>query len=399
MALDVARIRGLFPALGDGWIHLDAPAGMQIPEQVATAVSMALRAPVSGPGGVFPASHRAQAIVDAARRAVADLVGADPAGVVLGPSSAVLLARLADALGAGWLIGDEVVVSRLDHPSNTAPWQQAAQRCGGIARWAEIDIETCELPAWQYDDLVTARTKAVAITAASGAVGTRPDLNRISETARHAGALVIVDASSAAPFMPVDMATLGADIVVLSASAWGGPPVGALVFRDPALLDRLPSCSLEPGAKGPERLELGPHPYSLLAGLVASVDYLAELDDSASGPRRERVLTSMGSMKAYQAGLLAGLISELRSLHNVMVIGDAMRRVPVFAFAVAGVRAEDAVEHLGKRGICAFADNGHNGVFAALGIGEVGGAVRVGLAHYTNTVEADQLVRSVAELG
>jgi cysteine desulfurase len=399
MALDVARIRGLFPALGDGWIHLDAPAGMQIPEQVATAVSMALRAPVSGPGGVFPASHRAQAIVDAARWAVADLVGADPAGVVLGPSSAVLLARLADALGAGWLIGDEVVVSRLDHPSNTAPWQQAAQRCGGIARWAEIDIETCELPAWQYDDLVTARTKAVAITAASGAVGTRPDLNRISETARHAGALVIVDASSAAPFMPVDMATLGADIVVLSASAWGGPPVGALVFRDPALLDRLPSCSLEPGAKGPERLELGPHPYSLLAGLVASVDYLAELDDSASGPRRERVLTSMGSMKAYQAGLLAGLISELRSLHNVMVIGDAMRRVPVFAFAVAGVRAEDAVEHLGKRGICAFADNGHNGVFAALGIGEVGGAVRVGLAHYTNTVEADQLVRSVAELG
>jgi cysteine desulfurase family protein (TIGR01976 family) len=399
MALDVARIRGLFPALGDGWIHLDAPAGMQIPEQVATAVSMALRAPVSGPGGVFPASQRAQSIVDAGRRAVADLVGADPAGVVLGPSSAVLLGRLADALGAGWLIGDEVVVSRLDHPANTAPWQQAAQRCGGIARWAEVDIETCELPAWQYDDLVTARTKAVAITAASGAVGTRPDLGRISDTARQAGALLIVDASSAAPFLPIDMPTLGADVVVLSASAWGGPPVGALVFRDPALLDRLPSCSLEPGAKGPERLELGPHPYPLLAGLVASVDYLAELDDSAVGPRRERVLTSMGSMKAYQAGLLAGLINELRSLHHVMVIGDAMRRVPVFAFAVAGVRAEDAVEHLGKRGICAFADNGHNGVFAALGVGEVGGAVRIGLAHYTNVVEADQLVRCIAELG
>lgn len=399
MALDVARIRGLFPALGDGWIHLDAPAGMQIPEQVATAVSMALRAPVSGPGGVFPASHRASAIVDAARRAVADLVGADPAGVVLGPSAAVLLDRLGDVLGAGWLIGDEVVVSRLDHPANTAPWRRAAQRCGGIARWAEIDIETCELPAWQYDELVTARTKAVAITAASGAVGTRPDLNRVAETARHAGALLIVDASSAAPFLPIDMGNLGADIIVLSANAWGGPPVGALVFRDPALLDRLPSSSLEPGAKGPERLELGPHAHPLLAGLVASVDYLAELDDAAVGPRRERILTSMGSMKAYQAGLLAGLINELRSLRHVMVIGDAMRRVPVFGFAIAGLRAEDAVEHLGKRGICAFADNGHNGVFAALGVGEIGGAVRVGLAHYTNTVEVDQLVRAVAELG
>jgi selenocysteine lyase/cysteine desulfurase len=135
-----------------------------------------------------------------------------------------------------------------------------------------------------------------------------------------------------------------------------------------------------------------------LAGLVASVDYLAELDDAAVGPRRERILTSMGSMKAYQAGLLAGLISDLRSLRHVMVIGDAMRRVPVFGFAVAGLRAEDAVEHLGKRGICAFADNGHNGVFAALGVGEIGGAVRVGLAHYTNTVEVDQLVGAVAGL-
>jgi selenocysteine lyase/cysteine desulfurase len=144
---------------------------------------------------------------------------------------------------------------------------------------------------------------------------------------------------------------------------------------------------------------LGPHPFPLLAGLVASVDYLAELDDAAVGPRRERLRTSMGSMKAYQAGLLANLTSELRALRHVMVIGDAMRRVPVLAFAVSGVRAEDTVEHLGKRGICAYADNGHNGVFAALGVGEIGGAVRIGLAHYTNSVELDQLVRSVAELG
>ena len=120
MAFDVAAIRGRFPALGDGWIHLDAPAGMQVPEQVATAVSTAMRAPVSGPGGVFPASQRAEAIVDAARRAIADLVGCDPAGVVLGPNPAVLLQRLADSVGAGWVIGDEVIVSRLDHQQNIA---------------------------------------------------------------------------------------------------------------------------------------------------------------------------------------------------------------------------------------------------------------------------------------
>lgn len=399
MAFDVAAVRGLFPALGDGWVHLDAPAAMQVPEQVATAVSTALRAPVSGPGGIFPASQRAEAIVDAARRAFADLVGANPAGVVLGPSSAVLLQRLADALGDGWMIGDNVVVSRLDHPANVAPWQRAAQRSGGSVRWAEVDIETCELPTWQYRDLVTSRTKVVAVTAASGAVGTRPDVREIADAAAEHEALMVVDASAAAPFVPLDITVMGADVIALNASSWGGPPVGALVFRNAAMLDRLPQVALDPGVRGAERLELGPHAYPLLAGLVSSVDYLAGLDDAALGPRRERLLTSLGSVKAYQAGLLANLTSGLRQLRHVMVIGDAMRRVPAMAFTVSGVKAVEAIEHLSERGVCAFADPGTHGVFAVLGVGEVGGAVRVGLAHYTNAAEVEQLVRAVGELG
>ncbi|MBA8827472.1 cysteine desulfurase [Saccharopolyspora lacisalsi] len=399
MAFDVAAVRGRFPALGDGWVHLDAPAGMQVPEQVATAVSTALRAPVSGPGGIFPASQRAEAIVDAARRSLADLVGADPAGVVLGPSSAVLLQRLADTLGDSWMIGDEVVVSRLDDPVNVVPWQRAAQRSGGTVRWAEVDIETCELPGWQYQELITPRTKVVAVTAASGAVGTRPDVRQAADAAAEHGALVVADCSAAAPFIPLDITSMGADVVALNASSWGGPPVGALVFRDPAMVEQLPAVALEPGTRGAERMELGPQAYPLLAGLVSSVDYLAALDDAALGPRRERLLTSMGSVKAYQAGLLSNLTNGLRQLRHVMVIGDAMRRVPSIAFTVEGVKAEDAIEHLSERGVCAFADPGTHGVYAVLGVGEVGGAVRVGLAHYTNAYEVDQLVRAVAELG
>lgn len=399
MAFDVASVRGLFPALGDGWVHLDAPAGMLVPEPVAAAVATALRAPVSAPGGVFPASQRAEAIVEAARRAVADLVGAEPSGVVLGPSVAVLLARLAESLGEGWLLGDEVIVSRLDHPANITPWLRAAQRCGATARWAEIDIETCELPSWQYDELISRRTKVIAVTAASGTVGARPDLTPIMERAADHGTLRVVDASAAAPYLPLDMTTLGADVMLVSASAWGGPPVAAMVFRQPTLLDRMPSCSLEPSARGPERLELGPHPYPLLAGLVASVEYLAGLDDAAAGPRRERVLTSLSSVKAYQAGLLVHLLNELRAQRHVMVIGDAMRRVPTMAFTVGGMKAGDVVEHLASHGICAFADTGHHGVLGALGIGEVGGAVRIGLAHYTHTAELNQLVRAVETLG
>jgi cysteine desulfurase family protein (TIGR01976 family) len=398
MAFDVASVRGLYPALGDGWVHLDAPAGMQVPEPVAAAVATAMRAPVSAPGGVFPASQRADAIVDAARRSVADLLGCPPAGVVLGPSVAVLIARLAEALGEGWLLGDEVVVSRLDHHANVAPWLRAAQRCGATARWAEIDIETCELPSWQYEELLTSRTKVVAVTAASGTVGARPELGPIMERAADHGALRVVDASAAAPYLPLDMTTMGADVMLVSASAWGGPPVAAMAFRQPTLLDRLPSCAIEPSARGPERLELGPHALPMLAGLVASVDHLAALDDAAVGPRRERLGTSLSSVKAYQAGLLVHLVNELRALRHVLVIGDAMRRVPAIAFTVSGVKAQDVVEHLAEHGVCAFADPGHHGVLGALGIGEVGGAVRVGLAHYTTAVEVNQLVRAVAAL-
>lgn len=395
MAFDVARVRGLFPALGDGWVHLDAAAGMQIPEQVAMAVATALRAPVSAPGGVFPSSARGVAIVEAARRCVADLVGVDPAGVVLGPSLPDLFQRLADALGAHWMLGDEIVLSRLDHQANVSPWVRAAQRCGATVRWAEVDIETCELPSWQYDELMSRRTRVVAVTAASTAVGTRPEVAKIAETARSAGAMVVVDASGAAPFVPLDATVMGADVMAVSGSAWGGPQVSALAFRDPRVLDSLPSCSLDPDAQGAQRLEPGPHAYALLAGLVASVDYLAGLDDTALGPRRERLLTSLGSVKAYQAGLMSHLTRELRALPHVMVIGDAMRRVPVMAFTMSGRKSWDVVQMLADSGVCAFADPGHHGVFATLGVGEVGGAVRVGLAHYTTAAEVEALVQAL----
>ncbi|MGH3930035.1 MAG: cysteine desulfurase-like protein [Pseudonocardiaceae bacterium] len=398
MAFDVARVRGLFPALGDGWVHLDGAVTMQVPEQVAMAVAAALRAPVSAPGGVFPSSQRGVAIVAAARRCVADLVGVDPAGVVLGPGLAVLLARLADALGAGWMLGDEIVLSRLDQQANVAPWVRAAQRCGATVRWAEVDIETCELPSWQYDDLMSPRTRLVAVTAASSAVGTRPEVANIAERARSVGAMVVVDASSAAPFVPLDVAAMGADVIAVSSSAWGGPPVSALAFRDPRLLDRLPSCALDPDARGPERLELGPHPHAMLAGLVASVEYLAGLDDTAMGHRRERLLTSLGSVKAYQAGLLSYLTGELRALRHITVLGDAMRRVPVMAFTVSGRKCWDVVETLAESGVCAFADAGHYDVFATLGVAEVGGAVQLALSHYTTVAEVDALLQAATHL-
>jgi cysteine desulfurase family protein (TIGR01976 family) len=399
MPFDVARVRGLTPAIGDGWVHLDAPTGAQCPEQVALTMGTAVRAPISPPGEAFPASQRAEVIEDAARQAVADLVGADPRGVVLGPGREVLIGRLATALSPSWQLGDQIVLSRLDDVANVAPWRAAAEARGIGVRWAEIEIETCELPEWQYEQLLGGDSvRLVAVTAGSEHVGTRPAVARIAQRAHRANALVVVDGYAAAACGPLRMNELGADVLVLTASAWGGPQCGALVFADPGLLDRLPSCSLDPLASGPERLEVGPHCYPLLAGLVASIDYLSTLDDEAQGERPDRLATSMRSVAQYQSELMEKLIYELKFVPRITIVGNPSGGVPALSFTHDGRKAQDVAAYLADRGVCAVADMGDHGVLEHLGSGEVGGVVRIGLAHYTTTSEIDQLARALNEM-
>jgi cysteine desulfurase family protein (TIGR01976 family) len=398
MPFDVARVRGLTPAIGDGWVHLDAPGGAQCPEQVALTIGTAVRAPISPPGGAFPASQRAEVIEDAARQAVADLVDADPRGVVLGPGREVMISRLAQALADRWQLGDAIVLSRLDDVANIAPWQRAASERGVGVRWAEIEIETCELPEWQYEQLLDGPVRVVAVTAGSEHVGVRPEVSRIAERAHRGDALVVVDAFAAAACGPVRIGELGADVLVLSPSAWGGPQCAALVFHNPDLLDRLPSCSLDPLAIGPGRLEIGAHNYPVLAGLVASIDYLSTLDDDAQGERPERLATSMRSVEEYQSELLGRLIYELRFVPRIHIVGDPTGGVPALAFTHETRKAQDVVAHLAERGVCAVADLGDHGVLEHLGSAEAGGVIRVGLAHYSTASEIDQLAGALSEI-
>ena len=158
MAYDVARVRGLHPSLGDGWVHFDAQNGMLVPDAVARAVSTAFRGSMPTSTGPHPSAQRSAAVLTAARQAVADLVGADPEGVVLGSDRAVLLTSLADASAARVGLGYEMVVTRLDDEANIAPWLRAANRYGAKVKWAEVDIETGELPGWQWEGLITAPT-------------------------------------------------------------------------------------------------------------------------------------------------------------------------------------------------------------------------------------------------
>src|SRR6266849_7295745 len=188
MAFDVTRVRAAYPALADGYAYLDGAAGTQVPAAVIAAISAAHQAGIGNSGGAFPASVRADAITQSCREAVADLVGGDPAGVVLGPNMTTLTYRMAGAIARTWRPGDEVIVSRLDHDANVRPWIQAAARAGATVRWADVDLPSGELPAEQYKELVSERTRLVAVTAASNVLGTRPDVAAIAAAAHEAGA-------------------------------------------------------------------------------------------------------------------------------------------------------------------------------------------------------------------
>ncbi|NDZ95648.1 cysteine desulfurase-like protein [Streptomyces sp. SID6673] len=398
MAFDVAHVRGLFPSLGDGWIHLDPQAGLQIPDSVASAVSKGFRQLGAAPGGVYPAARASAEVVDGARRAIADLMAADSAAVVLGPSRSALLSGLAEAMPVTSWLGGNVVLSRQDDEPNIVPWLRVADRHGARTRWAEVDVETGALPTWQYRDLIDERTNVVAVTLASSTVGAITDVGAIATMARAAGALLVVDATSAAPYLPLDIGELGADVLIVSAERWGGPRVAAMGFRSTAAMDRLRSLAMDPRAVGPARLEPEPHQGALLAGLVASVEHLAALDDDAIGKRRRRLVTALDGVNEYLRRLTFYLTTTLQHLNQVSLVGTVEDRVPAVSFTFDGVSADKVVRRLADNGICALADVPSRAL-TRLGAGDFGGAVTVGLGPYSTPYEVDHLARALGSLG
>ncbi|MHB1594620.1 MAG: cysteine desulfurase-like protein [Streptosporangiaceae bacterium] len=400
MAFEVGKVRAAYPALGDGYAYLDGAAGTQVPESVIAAIGDAYRAGLGNSGGAFPASERSDEIMGGCRAAVADLAGADPGGVVLGPNMTTLTYRMAGALGSTWRPGDEVIVSRLDHDANVRPWVQAAARAGAVVRWAEVDPDTGELPAAQYADLLSDRTRLVAVTAASNVIGTRPDVASITAMARAAGALSYVDGVHATPHVPVDVQALGADFYATSAYKWSGPHIG-IVVADPGMLGSLRPDKLVPSTDDvPERFELGTPPFADLAGVTAAVEHLAGLDAAAAGSRRERILASMAAVEEHEQALFGTLLAGLAEMGHVTTYGRAARRTPTAYFTVAGMTPEQVARHLASRRINAW--NGHNYAWeltGVLGIRDAGSAVRVGLVHYNDESDVQRVLQAVAELG
>ncbi|WP_374929536.1 cysteine desulfurase-like protein [Kytococcus sedentarius] len=394
---DVQTIRAAVPALQEGAAHFDGPGGTQTPAVVAQAVADTLLAAVSNRGTITPSERRAEEIVAACRAAIGDLVGTDPRGVVFGRSTTALVYDLSRALATTWSAGDEVVVSRLDHDSNIRPWIQAAERVGATVRWADFDPDTGEQGLEHFAQVVTERTRLVAVTGASNLIGTIPPVREVADLAHGVGALLWVDGVHSTAHLLPDRTAVGADFWACSPYKFLGPHCGT-VSANPALLESLRMDKLLPSTdEVPERFELGTLPYELMAGVTAAVDFLADLVPG-DGDRRARLTASYDALHEHEAALLARMEAGIAELPGARLHSRAALRTPTLLFTLEGHDPQDVRHHLAQRQVNAPA--GHFYALEAsrrLGLGDAGG-VRVGLAPYTDEQDVDRLLEGLGEL-
>ncbi|MEJ8277584.1 cysteine desulfurase-like protein [Pseudonocardia spirodelae] len=396
MSYDVAAVRSRFPALRAGIAHFDGPGGSQVPDSVAGAVAATMTSPLANRGQVTSGERAADAIVLGARAAMADLLGADPRGVVFGRSMTALTFDLARTLAATWSPGDEIVVTRLDHDANIRPWVLAAGAAGATVRWLDFDPDTTELD--DVAPLLSDRTRLVAVTGASNLVGTRPALRAIADAVHAAGALFMVDGVHLTAHAPVDVAALGADLYACSPYKFLGPHCGVLA-ADPDLLETLHPAKLAPSSDAvPERFELGTLPYELLAGTTAAVEFLAGLDPSATGDRRARLQASMAAVEAHELPLRERIEAHLATLPGVTVRSRAARRTPTLLVTVDGRDPAEVYRYLAGRRIAAPASSFYAlECSRRLGLGDTG-SLRIGLACYTDDADVDRLLDALSGL-
>jgi cysteine desulfurase family protein (TIGR01976 family) len=376
-----------FPGTGDGWARFDGPAGTQMVDVAIDAMDRWMRGPHANTAGGFAASDRCDELLARARLTVAELLGADPAGVCFGPNMTTMTLAFTRAVASTLQPGERVVGTRLDHDANVTPWRLACDAAGAEHVLAPFDTTTGRLTPEAVVDLIDERTRWVALPGASNLLGTIPDLAPAVRAAHDAGAHVFVDGVHLVPHRRVDVAALGADVFVTSAYKWYGPHAAALWCR-PELLDTMPFAKVRPAPdEGPRRFEMGTPSFEAIAGVDAAARFLLDRD-MAAVEREER---------AVFAPLLAGLLD----LDGVTIVGPATieARTPTVAFTIDGHTPEEVSQALAGERIATWW--GHSYAVEAvdhLGLADRGGVVRAGLAAYTTGGDVARLLDAVARL-
>jgi cysteine desulfurase family protein (TIGR01976 family) len=409
------RIRSEFPALSrlDGglpYCYLDGPGGTQVPRRTIDAMAAYLDHSNANHEGAFATSAESDAILEKAHAAAADFLGADDSrDVAFGQNMTTLTFAASRAIGRSLHPGDEIVVTRLDHDANVAPWLALQEERGAVIRWVEIRREDCTLDMDGFERALGPRTRVVAVGLASNAVGTLNPISRIVAMAHAAGAITYVDAVHAAPHVPIDVGVLDTDFLVCSPYKFFGPHLG-LLYGKPERLEELASYKVRPAPDhAPGKWETGTLPGESVAGLLGTLEYLEWLGREPGGAgesasRREAFVAAMTAIRDSERRLAIALLHTLAAVPGLHLRGivDPARfdeRVPTFAFTLDGHSPREVAEKLGAQGIAVWdGDYYAYELIRTLGLAESGGMIRVGLAHYNTAGEIERLGRALEHI-
>ena len=402
---DVQAVRQQFPALSERFdgkpaVFFDNPGGTQVHESVIRAMTDYMTRRNANTHGVFATSRRSDIVIDDARQAAADLLGATPAEIVFGNNMTSLTFALGRSLAAEFGPDDEIVVTRLDHDANVAPWMMLAEDTGAQVRWADVDIETCTLDMDHVQSLINERTRLVAVGYASNAVGTINDVKTIIGWAKAVGAYSYIDAVQYAPHGLIDVKALDCDFLACSAYKFFGPHVG-IQYGKRQHMERLRAYRVRPaGEELPGKWETGTKNHEGLAGTAAAIDYIAGLGvayggAAANAPRRAKLAAAWPVVAEYEQQLLDRLITGLKSIPRVRIYGITSRmewekRVATVSIRKEGLTPEALATKLAEQNIFVWNGNFYAlSISERLGVEQSGGLVRIGLAHYNTIEEVD----------
>jgi cysteine desulfurase family protein (TIGR01976 family) len=386
LTIDTTAVRRRFSSLQSGFAFLDAPGGSQVPDSVGEAVARCLREASANMGASYETSRRVAAIVSEAESKAAAFLGCEPSEVIFGPNMTSLDFTLSRTAGRGFVAGDEILVSSLDHDGGVAPWLELAHDKDLRVQHVELRPDT----TLDYDDLaakLTERTRVVAFAWASNAIGTIVDAARVCELAHSVGALAWVDAVHYAAHEPIDVAAIGADVLLCSPYKFCGPHLG-IAYGRTALLESWRPYKARPAPTSPlgRRFETGTLPYELLAGFNATIDYLGEIG-------------GMDAIVPYERSLGERFLDTLPDSVTVYGLPTLEGRVPTFLVNVEGAPAAEVATRLGERGIGVWAHNTWYSLNLYQRLGYEGDAIRIGFIHYNTADEVDRLVSELAASG
>ncbi len=390
--LDILNLRKQFPGLAEGRpgarvVFFDGAAGTQICARSIDRMNETMLDENANFGGFFETSKRAVELVAKTRAAVADFFhAADPREIVFGQNMTTLTLAMARTLGRRLNPGDEILLTRMDHDANVAPWLSLAEDRGLTVKWLDFSTETYEYEMTQLDELLTPRTKLVAMNYASNVIGTINDVRSISAKAKAAGALVFVDAVQYAPHGAIDVEDIGCDFLVCSAYKFYGPHYGILWGKLDVLESLEPYKVRTAPAHSPDKFETGTKSREAIAGVLGAIEHLQSV--------------GMASIVEYENLLTEQLMAGLRAIKGVTIHGKGAKgRVPTLALTISGKTPAEVAQTLASHGINVW--HGHNYGWEPvkrLGLLDGGGVVRVSLAQYNTAEEVDYFLNKTDDL-